>query len=661
MALWTLVVVAVLFVGIQVLGKIKAAFGGSVQAAGTANIQASADTYLREDVAASPGNFKIINISNVRNKKHWGLVRFTVVGLDSTATVVSANIKFYVSNGVNKNGSTVSAGYLCKAVGGSWSEGSTTWNSTNNPVADCSATFNLDTPGAPGAVPGETKISGDVSSVVTGNGTYDFYIMTNVLDDVTYSSKEADTTSAGGAFVIPDNYPTLTINWQMEGQITPTPTPTVPLTHGPFVGGVTDTVAKVFVRTSSATSVQLEYSTVPDLSSGVMQSEVKNTTSSADYTTILGLSGLSAGTTYYYSVVGNSTIYHFTTFPSQLSLPTSLQFAVFADLSSQDVTAPGYMTAANMNPAFVGQIGDLGHQPDPGARPLPIVIENWRKRFKQAYGDYDPMRPDGKDFASAFRNIPLFHIWDDHDYGKNNADKTTFSGSDAYIRPLVVNSFLEYNPLYELASGDPLNKGMWYSFRYGKLAEVYVLDVRSQRSPNSTSFSDPTKAMLGTEQEDWLKNRLSTAQADGVVWKVIVSPSSWNPLGKGYNNTPKGEDNWALFPIERTELINYINDPVNPIRNVFVVTGDMHTGGAYDDGTHGVIPELTVPHTNINQQNYCTGTNVKSIADCGLWTQILPGKNNAGFGWFDLTPTSANLKVIRADGFQQFSYTRTAQ
>ena len=54
MALWTLVVVAVLFVGIQVLGKIKAAFGGSVQAAGTANIQASDDTYLREDVAASP-------------------------------------------------------------------------------------------------------------------------------------------------------------------------------------------------------------------------------------------------------------------------------------------------------------------------------------------------------------------------------------------------------------------------------------------------------------------------------------------------------------------------------------------------------------------------------------------------------------------------------
>lgn len=691
-------VLVVLFLGVQWVQKINA---GTVHAAGITNVTASADTYIREDAAGTPGNFKIMNISTGTNRRHWGIVRFEVSGLDPAATVTSATVKTYVSNGSFKNGSGTSAGYLCRATTniGAWSESSLTWNSPVKPAFDCATTFSLDYPGSPGAVLGSVKTSAELNSVVTGNGTYEFYIMTDATDDVSYATKEADTGSAGSGFLTPDHLPTLSVSWEVT-EVTPTPTveptpevsptpgepsptpeqtpspsdtpaltptptsqptfPNVPLSHGPYLGGVKSEQAKVFLRTVNPASVVLQYGTDPTFTSGVSQTGEQVTGSAEDNTTIFTLSGLNSDTKYYYRVAGSTEAYSFTTFPLESVTPASLNFAVFADLASAGLLsngkrAPGYIDAAGRNPAFVGQIGDLGHQ-DPGSSPSPITISNWWTQFKQAYGPYDlTKRPDGGDFQTAFRgNVPMFHMWDDHDYGKNNADKTTFTGSNAYKRPFAVNSFLHYNPSYAYASGDPLNKGVWYSFRYGKLAEFYVLDVRSQRDPNGSGGS-----MLGVEQKDWLKTALLSAQNSGVVWKVLVSPSSWNPLGKGYNQNPKGEDNWALYSTEQNELVSYLN--TQGIHNVFVISGDIHTGGAYDDGSHSLIPELSVPHTNINQQNFCTGQQVNSLADCGLWTHILTAKNNAGYGWFELSSTQAKLEVKGETGVSKFAYTLTAQ
>ena len=79
------------------------------------------------------------------------------------------------------------------------------------------------------------------------------------------------------------------------------------LTHGPVVGGVTDTEAKVFVRTDVAATVVLQYSTDP-LFATYSASAGYPTVETSDFTTIIPLSGLSAETTYYLRVLVNGLV-----------------------------------------------------------------------------------------------------------------------------------------------------------------------------------------------------------------------------------------------------------------------------------------------------------------------------------------------------------------
>src|SRR5262249_19665823 len=76
------------------------------------------------------------------------------------------------------------------------------------------------------------------------------------------------------------------------------------LTHGPVVGGVTDTSAKVFVRTDQTARVQVRYSPDPTLTT-YSTSDQFTTVASADFTQIIPLSNLTAETKYYLDITVN--------------------------------------------------------------------------------------------------------------------------------------------------------------------------------------------------------------------------------------------------------------------------------------------------------------------------------------------------------------------
>src|SRR5262249_11227295 len=73
------------------------------------------------------------------------------------------------------------------------------------------------------------------------------------------------------------------------------------LTHGPVVGGVTSSVANVFVRTSDVATVTLRYGTDPTLTT-YLTSAAFTTDSTSDFTKIIPLSGLVAESPYYLDV-----------------------------------------------------------------------------------------------------------------------------------------------------------------------------------------------------------------------------------------------------------------------------------------------------------------------------------------------------------------------
>jgi len=165
--------------------------------------------------------------------------------------------------------------------------------------------------------------------------------------------------------------------------------------------------------------------------------------------------------------------------------------------------------------------------------------------------------------------------------------------------------------------------------------------VRSNRDPNDT-LDGPDKSMLNGEdidngQKEWLLNGLLNSTAR---WKFIIS-------GVNLNQTCKPADSWGAFPDEWQEIMDFI--AANNITNVTALSGDLHSGGGYDDGTNSGIPELSVPNTNLNiNPNSPYGV---TTTQPGEWTGgLLSGRDNSGYAYVQvLTQPHRVVMQIKGD------------
>ena len=233
------------------------------------------------------------------------------------------------------------------------------------------------------------------------------------------------------------------------------------------------------------------------------------TTQQKDWTAIIQLSELIPETMYFYRLLVNQyilpSVYQLKTSPPT-SAKRSFSFAVLSDF--RDSVASSYRSVAEDEPAFVVFLGDFSHRE-------PSTLAEMRDMHRTLRG---PETPAGRDFISYMRKFPFYHVWDDHDLGKNDADKT-FHGKEDALR-----AFREYFPTPTL----PSPNGIWHKFRYAQ-AEVFMLDLRSQRDPNSVSDS-PSKSILGAEQKAWMKEGLLRARS--ATWRFLMSTVPFNPTSK---------------------------------------------------------------------------------------------------------------------------------
>ena len=300
------------------------------------------------------------------------------------------------------------------------------------------------------------------------------------------------------------------------------------ITEGPVLGAVSEQAGKVFVRTSVEASITVEVSTSAAFTSSQF-SAPQRTSASRDLTTIIPLPGLTADTQYFYrvyagGVLQQTTPHKFRTFPTP-GTSHDLTFAVAADLinvrSNPDVPAPVYSRIADDDPTFLLQIGDFDHR-------NPTSLGSMRNMHRDVLG---PRTASGADFANNIApNMPLFHVYDDHDYGMDNGDKT-FPG-----RAAALQAFQEYYATPALANPQA---GIWHSFAVGNV-DVFMLDTRSQRDPDGTA-DGPAKSMLDGDniaagQKQWFKSALLDSTA---TWKFVISTVPFNP-------TAKPHDSWGV-------------------------------------------------------------------------------------------------------------------
>jgi phosphodiesterase/alkaline phosphatase D-like protein len=167
--------------------------------------------------------------------------------------------------------------------------------------------------------------------------------------------------------------------------------------------------------------------------------------------------------------------------------------------------------------------------------------------------------------SALYRSTPVAYVWDDHDYGPNDADGNSPS------RQAAMAAYREYVPSYELGGAE---SAVYQAFTIGRVRFV-MTDARSSRN---LDFNEErgTTSMLGAEQKAWFKDEIVDASQNNelVVW---VNPVPWVAEERD------GADHWGGFAAERRELADHIAD--NEIDNLVMVSGDAHMV-AIDDGTN---------------------------------------------------------------------------
>jgi len=190
--------------------------------------------------------------------------------------------------------------------------------------------------------------------------------------------------------------------------------------------------------------------------------------------------------------------------------------------------------------------------------------------------------------------VPQIWQWDDHEVSNNWSDSKDLSGDVRYTEknvPLLVargaRAFLEYSPMRPFDARE--SQRVYRSYNYGPLLELFVLDMRSYRGPNSANLQpapDEDTAFLGRAQLTWLKAGLRDSKA---VWKIIAADM---PIGLnvGDGTTSSGQPRWEAVAngepgaakgreLEFAELLGDLRR--HRVRNVVWLTADVHYCAAH--------------------------------------------------------------------------------
>jgi alkaline phosphatase D len=190
--------------------------------------------------------------------------------------------------------------------------------------------------------------------------------------------------------------------------------------------------------------------------------------------------------------------------------------------------------------------------------------------------------------------VPQIWQWDDHEVANNYSDSKDFMGDARYTEknvPLLVaratRAFMDYSPMRRTA--DIESERVYRYLPQGPLLDMFVVDMRSYRGPNSTNLQtveDASSAFMGRPQVAWLLEGLKRSKA---TWKVIAADM---PIGLGVNDgkDANGVDRWEAIAnndpgepkgreIEIARLLREIKRA--GIQNVVWLTADVHYTAAH--------------------------------------------------------------------------------
>jgi len=330
------------------------------------------------------------------------------------------------------------------------------------------------------------------------------------------------------------------------------------LIHGPMLGCVTGTGAKIWLRTADEIPVQVlaHQASQPD---NIIKSAPIQTKKENDFTATLTFKGLKPNTDYLYTFmldgVSLSTKWHFRTAPAKNSkCKFKIAFGGGAGYTPQYEKM--WNTIASHKPDALLLLGDN------------VYIDHPEQTAVQQYCYY--RRQSRPEYRSLVASTAVYAIYDDHDFGDNDC----IGGADIEKpewKRRVWRTFRQNwnNPYY---GGGETQPGCWFDFSIGDV-DFFMLDGRYYR----TNPQKPNPSMLGQVQKKWLFEKLAASKA---AFKVIASPVPFSLGTKPVAQRTRrgmvagGLDTWEGFKNERQDILEFLKK--NEIEGVIILSADRH-------------------------------------------------------------------------------------
>ncbi|RUO73418.1 alkaline phosphatase D family protein [Idiomarina ramblicola] len=201
-------------------------------------------------------------------------------------------------------------------------------------------------------------------------------------------------------------------------------------------------------------------------------------------------------------------------------------------------------------------------------------------------------------FKELKEQAELIAIWDDHDYGANDA------GKDYPKKEASRDIMLDFWGEPENSPRRTREDGIYTSYTYGEGEEsihVILPDLRwnrddiahvtreeyaSDREPKNMGpykvHSDPDASMIGEKQWQWIEKELQKPARIKVIGSSLQLLADFT-----------GWESWANFPSDRQRLFNLIKK--HKVNGVILISGDTHWGeiSYYDDDLDYPLWEVT--------------------------------------------------------------------
>ncbi|MFF7180570.1 alkaline phosphatase D family protein [Streptomyces sp. NPDC008121] len=328
----------------------------------------------------------------------------------------------------------------------------------------------------------------------------------------------------------------------------------------------------------------------------------------SDHTVKADVRGLRPATTYWFRFTAGETVSTVgrtrTTAPADASTD-GVRFGVVSCANWESGYFSAYRhLAARADLDAVLHLGDYIYEYAAGAYPdaASSVRHHEPKHEIVSLADYRTRHATYKtdpDLQALHAAHPVIAIWDDHEVANDawagGAENHTPGAEGEWAARVAAakQAYFEWMPVRASTEGT-----VYRRLRFGKLADLHLLDLRSFRSQQASigsgSVDDPERTLTGRAQLDWLKAGLAGSDA---TWKlvgtsVMISPVAFGSvpahllgplaelLGLPKEGLAVNVDQWDGYTDDRKELLAHLTG--RSIRNTVFLTGDIHMAWAND-------------------------------------------------------------------------------